>query len=585
MKKRVFSLLLALIMATTLILGALPAMAANTITVYVQAPDDWYYATLYVWNNDGAYSGWPGTYMNWNTNGWWYLEIPAGYPNVIVTDSYGTQTFDLKMDGYSDCWIKLNNMNGEKYEATVYTDAACTQPYEHEQETLNSMSIVGSGLPGLSEWDIEDPAGEMNEISPGIYSLVLSFEADDRATFKFCGNHDWGCEYQFGGLQEDIWMYSGYGIYLGAGGLSYNINFITYYTCNIRITLDINPYLDYGDNPTLTIEETYDEPDVSPSHPEEPEEMITVYAKVPYGWNDVGVWIWDVGTGEDIDMDPWPGQLKMTLNDDGWYSVQVPARMTGILVNANGGGILTPDITGFLPGYDLWIDAYTDPYAPVYSYSEITDIPCKHSEYDYYGYCVECGELHEHEYKSDYYCFCGDYCYDRTTVYFKNTEDFSNVYVYWQYDTSYDWTLMPGISMELVKDDVYMAEVPSNALTVTFNDNWYSEITVGLDGMTSSRKVYNPETSSWITYEQALPPVVEEPDLDPEPIKPTIPNDNDEHNSNNNNNRYDDDDDDDDDDRRSGSSSSDPSWIFITLAALIVVGMVVMLVLTLKKKN
>ena len=63
----------------------------------------------------------------------------------------------------------------------------------------------------------------------------------------------------------------------------------------------------------------------------------------------------------------------MTKGADGWYSIEIPVGYTNVLINANGGGNQTPDITG-LSGQDVWINAYTDPTAPVFAYEKITNI-------------------------------------------------------------------------------------------------------------------------------------------------------------------------------------------------------------------
>ena len=91
-----------------------PALAADTITVSVKAPDGWAEVYLYVWENENAYETWPGTAMTKGSDGWWTLEIPAGYTNVIANNGNEMpQTVDLKMNGTSDASITVTTDTGD----------------------------------------------------------------------------------------------------------------------------------------------------------------------------------------------------------------------------------------------------------------------------------------------------------------------------------------------------------------------------------------------------------------------------------------------------------------------------------------
>ena len=563
MKKRIISLLLALMMATTLILSAVPAQAAQTITVYVKAPTDWDQVYLYVWEN-GDMSTWPGTPMTKNGD-WWTLEIPAdSYTNVIANDGTN-QTADLKMDGSADCWIDADA-------GVVYTDAACTTPFGDETSIsgLYTLAIVGIGIPGVSEWNPGDPAGDMVEVSEGVWTKVISVTADTTMIFKFAGNDMWNDDYNWGSYENGTVLTLGTPVDMISEGGSRDIALTVDYDCNIKFTITI-----HQDGATLLVEETDEEP---PAPPQEPEEMITVYARVPNDWTDVRVWAWNKQTDETVNQEYWPGELLMTMGENGWYSVQIPAWATGVLLHANGASIQTPDMTNFQPGVDIWIDAYTDYSNPTVHYEEII-IVCQHSSHGSDGSCLQCGEYLGHEYNKYYTCTCGAYCNDLKTVYFIKTDSFSSAYVYWQYDDYYDWTLMPGVMMDYEGDDIYSAEVPANAVYITFNDNWDTEVRTQLSGMSATRNVFDPIWNMWITYDEAVPPEEEPPVTQPTEPEPTIPSRNDDDVE---------DDDDDDDDRKatiSVSTSGDPTWIFVTLAALTVAGMVVLLILTLKKKK
>lgn len=151
MFKRLLPLALALLLFVTPLLGAIPASAEETITVYVQTPSDWNYAHLYAWEGDSTMEYWPGIPMSYIDNNWWYADIPAGqYSNLIINDYYysNDQTLALQMGGFADCWIVIDGnyetedtYYTEIFTATVYTDAECTTIYDPNAENVDPISI------------------------------------------------------------------------------------------------------------------------------------------------------------------------------------------------------------------------------------------------------------------------------------------------------------------------------------------------------------------------------------------------------------------------------------------------------------
>ena len=348
-----------------------PAMAAGTITVSVKAPADWDVVYLYVWEGDPM-AGWPGTAMTKNGD-WWTLEIPAGsYTNVIANNGEGKpQTSDLKMDGSADCWIVAEATAG-----VVYTDAACTTPFGGGASTpstgLNSLALVGTGIPGVGEWNPGDPAGDMVKVSEGVYTKVIAALAGTTMKFKIAGNDAWDDAYNFGAGEDGVSVAYGTKLDLTNGGGSKDITLTTVNDGNVKFTIDLT-----GEIPTLLVEET-DEPVTevpdAPDVPAIPEgEKITVYVKFPDDWKGACVWAWKDGVG-DADPSGWPGTLTLVKGDNGWWSVQVPNWVEGVLVHGNGASVQTPDMQ-IEAGKDVWINAYTDYKNPVFSYEEITIIP------------------------------------------------------------------------------------------------------------------------------------------------------------------------------------------------------------------
>ena len=352
-----------------------PAMAAGTITVSVKAPADWAEVCLYVWNDDGEMTTWPGDAMVKSADGLWTLAIPAGlYTNVIANNgSDAAKTADLKMDGTADCWIDAGA-------GVVYTDAGFSNPFGGNAGNggnadgtvnlsgLNSLALVGTGIPGVSEWTPGDPAGDMTKNSNGIYTKVIAVTAGTTMQFKIAGNDAWDDAYNFGGSEAGINVALGTKVNLTNGGGSADLTLTAAKDGNLKFTVDLNEM-------TVLVEETDEEASVTPPAQggEETGETYTVYAKVPEDWKSPAVWCWDANSQNPSSQGAWPGSFYMTKGDNGWWSIEIPAGYTNILINANGGGNQTPDITG-LSGADVWVNAYTDSANPVFAYEEIVDI-------------------------------------------------------------------------------------------------------------------------------------------------------------------------------------------------------------------
>lgn len=342
-----------------------PAMAISTVAVYVKAPADWGQVCLYVWEGDAPMTGWPGDEMVSLGDGLWTLDIPAGmYTNVIANNgSDAAKTGDLKMDGSADCWIDAGT-------GTVYTDSGFSKPYSAPVSTDLPMALVGTGIPGAADWAPGDAAGDMTKVSDGVYTKIVGLTAGSTMVFKVAGNDKWDDTCNFGAAEEGVVVSLGTTINMISAGDSKDMTLTVDEDCNLKFTVTL---VDGG--ATLVVEKTDEEPVVTPPTQggETTGETYTVYAQIPEDWKTPAVWCWNDSSSNPSDIGAWPGSYFMTKGDNGWWSVKIPAGYNNVLINANGGGVQTPDITG-LSGQDVWINAYTDPTAPVFKYEEIIDI-------------------------------------------------------------------------------------------------------------------------------------------------------------------------------------------------------------------
>ena len=363
-----------------------PAMAAGTVTVHAYVPSDWNSPNCYTWLSSESNPNWPGDAMTSEGDGWWSFNIAANQDRVIINNGSGSpQTVDITIEPGKEVWIKvLSNTNGEgKHEYEIgYSKDSISAPSQNpggstpstgvDLSGLNSLALVGDGMPGFVEgWNPGAAAGDMIKESAGVYTKVVTVLAGTDAKFKIAGNDEWNDAYNFGGAEDGVSVVLGTKITLTNGGGSKDISLKVNKDCNLKFTVDLNEM-------TVLVEETTEEagttpPPSDPGTSEPTGETYTVYAKVPEDWKTPAVWCWDGNASNPSDIGAWPGSYYMTQGADGWWTIEIPVGYTNVLINANGGAVQTPDITG-LSGQDVWINALTDPSNPVFKYEEITDI-------------------------------------------------------------------------------------------------------------------------------------------------------------------------------------------------------------------
>lgn len=84
-------------------------------------------------------------------------------------------------------------------------------------------------------------------------------------------------------------------------------------------------------------------------------ETFTVHAHVPDTWSNPGVWAWSDTQGDAFEA--WPGE-QMKSEGNGWYSYEVPAWVTYVIINANDGMDQTSDMP--IESREVWICAHWD---------------------------------------------------------------------------------------------------------------------------------------------------------------------------------------------------------------------------------
>ena len=361
---------------------------------------------------------------------------------------------------------------------------------------LDSLAVVGSGIPGISEWDPADPAGDMTQVSPGVYTKIITVQERTPISFKFVGNDAWSEIYTFGAYEDSVYWSNGAVVSLVSGADCYSFSLAPETACNYSLTVDLT-----GIYPNLTVAITDEAPDYLVPDAPNPD-PIKIYARVPDEWSDVRIWSWDEHCYSPDDQGPWPGDLIMSDLGGGWFCTELPGWVTGILISAHGGTLTTSDMT-IEAGRDVWIIANYDPQFPIVSYDEI-DIKCTHLKHSTDGLCLHCSQSVSHSYNIEYLCDCGATAERFIDVYFLKTDDFSDVYIQWSSSPSGTYDPADGVKMSLAENGIYSCRFPAEMQYAIFFDSDGTHRYADIRHISEGRNVYDAANSTWITYISAV---------------------------------------------------------------------------------
>ena len=99
-------------------------------------------------------------------------------------------------------------------------------------EGVDTLSIVGTGLPGIAEWSTDDAAGVMEQTEDGIFVKELTLTAGSTIKFKFAANKTWDVNY--GGAA----VVAGEAVALTANGTDISLSVSKDTT--LKFTVDLN---------------------------------------------------------------------------------------------------------------------------------------------------------------------------------------------------------------------------------------------------------------------------------------------------------------------------------------------------------
>lgn len=270
--------------------------SVGMVQLYCYAP--WEQCYVYSWDSDNleTHSGpWPGTLMIDLGNGMWTCKVPEEAEYLIFNSGTGNQTHDLSVPtDHRVLYVVKND------EWMLFSDPDTWGP--------DSLTIAGSGLPGITEWNPADSAGDMIEISDHVYQKILNLTTGTTISFKFVANHTW--DESLGGGSSII---LGQSTPLDASWGCDPLEIFIAEDCQLVFTVDLNP-LTIGDQATLLVQQL---------NPTEQPRSLTVFA--PDSWIKAYAYTWG-----DYNFGDFPG--KELQSQDGYYLDVINSNLVNLVI-------------------------------------------------------------------------------------------------------------------------------------------------------------------------------------------------------------------------------------------------------------
>ena len=203
-------------------------------------------------------------------------------------------------------------------------------------EGLNSLAVVGAGIPGVTDWDPKDAAGDMTEVSDGVFTKTLDCPAGTSMELKIAGNDSWDDNWNFGSAT----LVLGQKADLTNGAGSTNMTLTVAKAGKITITVDVNPMKDGGaatilveegtgnggGNTTTTTQPTTTKPAANG------ERTLTI--KAPAAWTEVNVYTWNPE-----DLGGFPGSKAQ--KDGNVYKASIKNSIVNLVISGQDRGDTT----------------------------------------------------------------------------------------------------------------------------------------------------------------------------------------------------------------------------------------------------
>ena len=235
---------------------------------------------------------------------------------------------------------------------------------------LESLALVGTGIPGATDWTPADAAGDMTEASNNVYEKTVTLAKDAVMTFKVAGNDAWDDKFNFGNGAELVLGADAVDLPLSSFGG--DMTFKAAKDITVKFTVDLTAF-DGAAGAKIKVEEVTAGGNTNPTQPTQPQatqpqatqpqatqpqatqpttsgstKEVTLSVKAPADWTNVYVYSWDANGAPT--MGEWPGS-KVNKNGD-LFTGKIKADVTKVIIN-NGADPAVQTV-------DLQIDAGKD---------------------------------------------------------------------------------------------------------------------------------------------------------------------------------------------------------------------------------
>lgn len=220
--------------------------SAQCVQLYCWAPSTWNNCYVYTWNYNGPMSGeWPGTQMTNEGNGLWSAEVPVSAEGLVFHAGVGNPDYQSK-----DLYLPIDERNMYVVAQDEWKMKWEFAPDFVDLSGLDSLALVGSGIPGIPDWMPEAPEGDMTQVSAGVYEKTVVCSERTVMNFKFSGNDMWDDNWNFG---SSLPAEMGCDIPLDRGSGSQDIILEVQGPCKLLFTVDLTG-LEQGDCATWRVE-------------------------------------------------------------------------------------------------------------------------------------------------------------------------------------------------------------------------------------------------------------------------------------------------------------------------------------------
>ena len=306
----------------------------------------------------GSFNGWGDGYAMTANGNIYSVVIPAvpaaNYEyKVVVNDAWfgvGSTDANIKVTVDSACDVTIT------YDAATGAIEATGSGLAGSVKApaIEYMEVVGAGVEGLT-WT-PGSSVKMTKASEGVYVAEFNGVAKDtQLSVKFAANGNWD-DYNIGGTYNEDGT-----VFAVMSGSSSDIKIpAPYGVTNVKLTLDLTQ-LDYSAATGVSVkvelvdanpEDDKEEDKEEEKKPEAEITEITVHAQVPADWGTPKVWAWN--DNGNLSTENWPGNLVMTQDENGWWTIKVPVGMKGVLILNSDGTKQTVDINVEQQKMDIW---------------------------------------------------------------------------------------------------------------------------------------------------------------------------------------------------------------------------------------